>query len=739
MKFKKYIAFTLAELMVIMALLTIMLAALAPVLTRRHNPDPLSVVWTRVNDDDGESIYSDVANKASLNEFFVGITPVVSGTNNTLNSINSNSYSKLIIRSSDSLPSPFQNKVQAQMDFRYGSGAGTHVASLFADGKEGLNKGNVLLGGPNRNLTRNSSGYATAGYNTSFGNGALQSLISGSNNTAIGYNSLKNLTTGSKNVSIGSGASASLVSSAYGNTTIGYNTLHSVTQGSYNTVIGNRSFSESNKNSNNNTIAGEASAVKLGGNDNTVVGHAALSVATEGSGNTAIGEYALNRLEKGSNNTALGYGACGIIQGDSSNKTCIGFNAGAALPSVGISSSNFEKLYKDDDKDRVYIGSLPYDSTSNGDKLIKGAMAVLEVHNPNSYNVTYAGRDGSSSLDKISEASVVINGNLVVRGQSFLSGIDVTTGRPAVMSYRYENGYSGVFKGKDGTETNLKVSGSHGAMHEAEGAHMSCVCSRGTGVANYSYDWFSKVISGSSHGEYYFSGNCNSNTKRCGYRDRSLNVDVSAGSSSHGIEGSWRYSRFPQVTALCNARFNRAILPAICSWPVPYVWPIRNLDAAAIQQNSNIDLNEAHGRIKDNTDARPYTCCPVLTSDSRLKNVGDVFNDGLDKLKQLKIYNYTYKNDKLKLAHVGVIAQDLKRIFPNAVTKDENGFYHIRWDEMFYAAINSVKELNAKVDKLIARVDNDLKRIETLKNDNAMLERQLDTLALELQKLEAKK
>lgn len=84
-------------------------------------------------------------------------------------------------------------------------------------------------------------------------------------------------------------------------------------------------------------------------------------------------------------------------------------------------------------------------------------------------------------------------------------------------------------------------------------------------------------------------------------------------------------------------------------------------------------------------------------SDIRLKNVGEAFTAGLNELEKLNFYHYTYKKDKDKVPQVGVMAQDLQKVFPDAVSKDDGGWLVIRWDEMFYAALNAIKELNAKV------------------------------------------
>ena len=84
-------------------------------------------------------------------------------------------------------------------------------------------------------------------------------------------------------------------------------------------------------------------------------------------------------------------------------------------------------------------------------------------------------------------------------------------------------------------------------------------------------------------------------------------------------------------------------------------------------------------------------------SDRRLKDIIGENLDAMDKINKLKVYNYTYKKDDLKTPHVGVVAQELEKIFPNAISKDENGFLQIRHEDMFYAMINALKELYAKL------------------------------------------
>lgn len=140
-------------------------------------------------------------------------------------------------------------------------------------------------------------------------------------------------------------------------------------------------------------------------------------------------------------------------------------------------------------------------------------------------------------------------------------------------------------------------------------------------------------------------------------------------------------------------------------------------------------------------------------SDIRLKNLGEHFTGGLEELNKLEFYHFTFKNDKKKLPQVGIIAQDLQKVFPTSIKEDEEGYLKIRWDEMFYAAINAIKELNAKViaiNEKIQSITNDITNLKSIIQQQQSTidaqakrlteqEKELEELSVRIEELEHRK
>ena len=140
-------------------------------------------------------------------------------------------------------------------------------------------------------------------------------------------------------------------------------------------------------------------------------------------------------------------------------------------------------------------------------------------------------------------------------------------------------------------------------------------------------------------------------------------------------------------------------------------------------------------------------------SDRRLKNVGEKYTAGLEELKKLDFFHYTFKKDENKTPRVGVMAQDLQKVFPDAVVKGKDGYLMIRTEDMFYAVINAVKELDSKISALVEKIDSIVeditmmkatieaqqKTIDELKAQNEEIIKTNEKIMKRLEKLEKKK
>ena len=146
--------------------------------------------------------------------------------------------------------------------------------------------------------------------------------------------------------------------------------------------------------------------------------------------------------------------------------------------------------------------------------------------------------------------------------------------------------------------------------------------------------------------------------------------------------------------------------------------------------------------IENFDQARAFLNGINIYSDRRLKNIGKKYTSGLAELKKLDFFHYTFKKDESKTPRVGVMAQDLQKVFPDAVVKGDDGYLRIRLEDMFYALINAVKELDTKVTKIIEKLETQeevivlqQKEIETLKKQNEEILKQNAEILKVLKKL----
>ena len=106
-------------------------------------------------------------------------------------------------------------------------------------------------------------------------------------------------------------------------------------------------------------------------------------------------------------------------------------------------------------------------------------------------------------------------------------------------------------------------------------------------------------------------------------------------------------------------------------------------------------------------------------SDIRLKDILGNYEKGLKEIISLQPIKYTYKKgNACKLPsdqnYVGFVAQDVQKIFPEAVSTGKDGYLTLDENSINVALVNAVKELKAENDRLKTENENFKTRIERI-------------------------
>ena len=112
----------------------------------------------------------------------------------------------------------------------------------------------------------------------------------------------------------------------------------------------------------------------------------------------------------------------------------------------------------------------------------------------------------------------------------------------------------------------------------------------------------------------------------------------------------------------------------------------------------------------------------ILSSDARLKSNIVTLGPTLISLMQLDAKRYTMKADKEQKQKIGLLAQEVQKVFPELVSEDKNGMLAVNYQALVPVLINALKEQEGKIkaqekemtefEDIIPRL---LKQIETLK------------------------
>ena len=546
-----------------------------------------------------------------------------------------------------------------------------------------------------------------------------------------------------KNIALGIGTLQALQNDTSANTAIGHYALFHDTTGEYNTALGFLALP-------NNTT----------GSSNTALGYYSLAGGINGNNNTAVGYSALNKITSTSNNNiAIGSGACSGIK-SGSNNICIGSNSGYD-PNGGSGKVVPGEEYTDIN-DRIFIGShvvdnssgqLPATSGNNAD-LITGYTAYKantydKELNVNARKFNVKTFDGKRTMFGFSSTTGTDTSG--IKAENYQSGATIYSGNT------YFDLYADTSKNKP---TQLAASGSSNTIYLNTSFADSGSPKGKININNNSLSYrFSDSVS--QPGGYRVDMDAE---YELGISSAKSSIDLSAPSisasaarlnvtSEQKIEviafgelqlGSNNkmevysndfmnlYSKKDMNLKTATGQHVNIGNKVIVESETGIISGVKNLKTEDVEIPTIGSVKNAIKELYDRTSGG-------TSSDIRLKDVSGDNTAGLKEINALNVKNYTYKNDKEKTPHVGVIAQDLQKIFPNSVFAAQDGYLKIKTEEIFYAMVNSIKELCAQIQDLTAKITGLDKRITELEKQNQLLKKQNADFEKRLTKLEKQK
>lgn len=452
-----------------------------------------------------------------------------------------------------------------------------------------------------------------------------------------------------------------------------------------NTAFGIRSLWRANSSAQQDTAVGyEALKYNTSGEANTAVGYNALGNSTTAGANTAVGWFAL-AYHNGMSNTALGYEA---LKGIPSTSTF-----GTGIRNTGVGEEAGRRITTGDENTAVGFASLGA-GDHNDEKAVTGdkntAVGAWSMN-------TITTGSGNTAIGYNSLSSNESGGNNVAIGNGALKSNNsgsgnVIIGSSAADTLQYSSYVTAVGYNAYGGKTDSA----------ANKNDYTTAIGYNAGTLNYNtgYDQHLYLGAPAMHYNKYtramIEGHHKGNSKYI-----ILNGDVVV--TGHLLVNN---------SVFADAVYTDSDPEGASNAQNNVFRAVRIYDGGA---NSAYSMPKSSNAYKYVTVPKDNEYKSGTSSDKRLKNIKGENNAGLEQIRKLKVFDYSFKADKSKTPRVGVIAQDLQKVFPDAVTQGHDGFLLIRQEDMFYAMVNAIKQLDTIVQALITEVKVDLAKV--LKHD----------------------
>ncbi len=474
--------------------------------------------------------------------------------------------------------------------------------------------------------------------------------------------------------------------------TNGWYKLGASAKGAANTAVGQYAMGGSSKLIEKDTTG---SYRLLEGNENSSLGAFSMQHLTTGSYNVALGSYSMQFSKTSDANVAIGSSSMANIEGTGNvaigvnallgnrnvsdgatlgkvqGNVAIGYNALVAAHNETSGTANTNGSYN------ISIGANTMTKITSGkDNVAIGNNAMTNYGAESSSNVVIgSGNGGGAASNKCTHNTIL--------GYSAMPAITSGTSNVAIgfaSLYANTTGYNNIAIGNNSLQSNT------------------------TGLGN--------IAIGSSVGA---SGNGNNKLYIGGFMDGNA-------------------VRHTGTNALIYGDMENRKLTVNGDFTISGTGYIKTSSGTTSKIVTEADLQRLTYRYPTGValSGTAYVGVPdtgYIISDARLKNISGDSTAGLKEISQLKVKNFTYKNDKKKTPHVGVIAQDLQKVFPHSVFQDGlSKYFKISREEIFWACVNAIKELNEKFQDLAAKITGLDEKIRILESRNKMNEEKITNL-----------
>lgn len=683
--------------------------------------------------------YSLLRNTTGSNNLALGsdaMSRIVEGSNGT-----SIGYASMFYFSGPN--TPFVNTNTA---IGYYSMLGEHSGSLAGSNNVGLR--NTAVG------YQVLEGISSGNDNTALGYRALNLNGKGVDNTAIGSNTLQLNTTASKNIAVGKDA---LFSQNFANGNVIYDT-NNIALG-YNALFYNNPTG--NWNGKNNIAIGVSSVVANSiGMSNIGIGTKALEFNTTGNNNIAIGEEALNNqnfsnsntvydtnniaigrnslrenkptsIGTGVNNVGLGYATLGnnLIGSDNTALGTVALNRNTTgNNNVGIGRD--ASFYTTTGSNNVAIGYKSFETNIQGSNAT--AIGYGAMKNANSTNAAYINSNVAIGYEALRGSITTSNNtgiaNTAIGYQSLYSNStgagNLANGREAL--YLNTTGSSNVAIGAGTLRSNSTGNGNIAIGDQAGFSE--------TG-SNKLYIENSNSATPLIYGEFNndllrFHGNLEVDNITTANNKMQLvnknNYTHAVGNQVFGSGGDDFLLSSQEGTTESGGIYGDG--NAISIWSPG--------DANGGQSSALVYFMDEDNF--DNSNNNPYDTSTIslaaalksyispagvyfqVSDKNKKENISKIENAS-EKIDAISGYTYQFKlapeevkkGDK-PIKSSGVLAQELEKVLPEAVQKNEKGEYFVDYAAITPLLIEAIKDQNAKIKALESSQNEILKRLDML-------------------------